>query len=285
MRKNVLLLGVILVVAVGAVLYLQGHGITQEAPSDEIPTEVVGDQTVSFQLTVGQPGTWVTVTTDMGKLSQSPDVVIEGKSIGEVKQMPDSSTSADTPKKRSYKVSAEGQITFNFTGDLSYIGQTATIRVSRSGEDWPPYPVKILAPSSPEEVVGSIDRIELKNAITIEGQDGSKMLSLRFELVNTAGETVTLHGNTVLFLRCRIVNANGTETYLQGEYLPSEGDSDDGTFAHVTDVEYWIPDSGVLDNILLFGTSETPITLQVSVSDDEHEYLTRTFSVYAGMKL
>lgn len=284
-RKQWFMVAAAVVIAVASVLYLQGSGTTEQAMSESIPTTAYGSRSVQFTLMLGQPGTLATVTTDIGKLSQSPDTITDDKTIGQVKQMPDSAPENDPSKKRVYKVYPEGYITFGFTGTPSHIGETATITVSRPGDPDKIYHVEIieeLTSQGEQSIIGAIDRIELENARTVEN-DGVRTLYLRFQLVDQSGEVAALHPDSVLYLHYRIATA-GTGAYLIGSYLPDGGDGE-GSMAQVQDTEHLVINPGAIE-VPVNNISDAPITLQVSITDEDHnEYLSRAISVHANMQL
>jgi hypothetical protein len=284
-RKQWFMVAAAVVIAVASLLYLQGSGTTEQAMSESIPTTAYGSRSVQFTLVLGQPGTLATVTTDIGKLSQSPDTITDDKTIGQVKQMPDSAPENDPSKKQVYKVYPEGYITFGFTGTPSHIGETATITVSRPGDPDKIYHVEIieeLTSQGEQSMIGAIDRIELENATTVEN-DGVRTLYLRFQLVDQSGEVAALHPDSVLYLHYRIATA-GTGAYLIGSYLPDEGDGE-GSMAQVQDTEHLVINPGAIE-VPVNNISDAPITLQVSITDEDHnEYLSRAISVHANMQL
>lgn len=258
-------------VAVGLLGFLLVQiGQSTNGYEDQVPESVIGASSGHFQLVLGQPGSMATVTTDIGRLSVSPQAVVEEKAIGTVKKESDSVVALGNDKKRQYEVDPEGLLCFSFSGDTDHLGEVATIRVVR-GEDYArSFQVKILAEDAALAAVSSVARIELKQVDAWE-DDNLPGLWLTVRFVDQNGASVNL-SDFEYFLRCKVLNADSSSAYL----LAGDG-------SQVTENAYLIMEAEPTVPVGNIPVAPITLTLTLENADGTESYASRSLSVYRGM--
>ncbi len=150
--------------------------------SDQVPDEVtVGTQEV-FSFNAGKPGSKYIVSTNIGELSRSPDIIQSGTSDN------------FDPQKVSYTTDDEGRVSFSYYPGDGSVGKTAVVHVRKVGGGFDKtYKVKIISWTAGSDAIKRVKKMVVLRSEVPEYRDGTRGKNewwFKFDFLDANGRSV-----------------------------------------------------------------------------------------------